>query len=75
MLRTAYEKLVDLGSSEWLAEVLPIYRRQVIGQERPLKHLRICFDEDACYEVICEEFSVTEEAISYSNSVAREMRP
>lgn len=60
MIRTAYDKVVDLGSSEWLSAV-----REQVGsygdrKVEELKHLMIYVDDGPCYEFICRTFRVEE---------------
>jgi hypothetical protein len=59
MINTAYEKLVRLDGSPWLAEVKAnsaayYAKRQATPKE--LQHLMICFDDGPCYEFICGGF-------------------
>lgn len=60
MIRTAYDRVVDLGSSEWLSAV----REQVASygdrKVEELKHLMIYVDDGPCYEFICRNFRVAE---------------
>jgi hypothetical protein len=56
MINIAYDKLVRLGDTPWLAEVSAnsssyYIRRQ--GVPKDLQHLIICFDDGPCYEVLC----------------------
>lgn len=60
MIRNAYDKVVDVGSSEWLSSVqgqLISYGSQSVDK---LKHLMIYFDDGPCYEFICCSFRVEE---------------
>jgi len=54
MVESAYDKLVDMGSTPWLLEVATAVDAR--GGTAPLKHLRICFDDGPCYDVICTGF-------------------
>lgn len=64
----AYDKIVDLGETSWLAEVRNQLRQ--CGEEAltsfsytlpdQLSHLMINFDDGPCYEFICESFQVEE---------------
>lgn len=56
-IQSAYDKLVDVGSSEWLSEANLI--RATAGKATPLRHLRICFDDGPCYEFLCADFEIT----------------
>src|SRR5437660_6196185 len=62
MIRTAYDKVVDAGSTDWLAGI----REQLVnygGQNAAeLKHLMIYFDDGPCYEFICRSFRAEETA-------------
>jgi hypothetical protein len=51
MIESAYDRLVDLGASQWLHEVKDVFKTQ--GASPALKHLRICFDDGPCYEFLC----------------------
>ncbi len=56
MISTAYDKVVDAGSTAWLAairEQLVSYGSQNVSE---LKHLMIYFDDGPCYEFICRSF-------------------
>lgn len=70
MIRNSYDKVVDVGSSEWLRSVqgqLVSYGSQGVDE---LKHLMIYFDDGPCYEFICRAFRL-EEAISSSESLSK----
>lgn len=57
MIETAYDRVADLGSSEWLDAI----RKQLgsHGQEaKDLKHLMIYFDDGPCYEFICRDLRI-----------------
>ena len=56
VIRSAYDKLTDCGTTEWLREVQDISDRVGIDK-KSLHHYRIFFDEGPCYEVICEKVS------------------
>ena len=63
MVRIAYDKVVDVGSSEWLSDIneqLVVNLAQNIGE---LKHLMIYPDDGPCYEFICRTFEVEMETI------------
>jgi hypothetical protein len=55
MFNLAYEKLVCLGKTQWLSELLKAYHGGEPADE--LKHLMICFDDGPCYEFICRNFA------------------
>jgi hypothetical protein len=57
IIKTAYDKLVDCGRSNWLIESEEISER-VSGLKKELHHYRIFFDEGPCYELICEKVSI-----------------
>ena len=44
MIRSAYDKLVDIRSSAWLSEANSIRP----DEQGSLRHLRICFDDGPC---------------------------
>lgn len=57
MIETAYDTLVDLGDTTWLAGV----KGQLAGYSSDateLRHLMIYFDDGPCYELICRSFRV-----------------
>jgi hypothetical protein len=55
MFNTAYAKLVRLGATPWLSELLKTY---ACGRQPPkeLQHLMICFDDGPCFEIVCLSF-------------------
>lgn len=57
MIESAYDELVDMGETVWLAEAKLVAQQR--GQLPNLKHLRICFDDGPCYEFICLDFELT----------------
>ncbi|MCM3870993.1 MAG: hypothetical protein ND895_09915 [Pyrinomonadaceae bacterium] len=67
LIGTAYDKVVDVGSSEWLTAI----RQQLVSYGRDvlvsfghnidgLKHLMIFFDDGPCYEFVCRALRVEE---------------
>jgi hypothetical protein len=59
MINVAYDKLVRLDGSPWLAEVKANsseYYTKRLGAPKQLQHLIICFDDGPCYEFICVGF-------------------
>lgn len=56
----AYDKVVDVGNSVWLAEIKQNLLRAEANATK-LKHLRIYFDDGPCYEFICRSFEVGSE--------------
>jgi hypothetical protein len=63
MINLAYDKLVRIKPSSWLADVVKVsdsyYRNRGQSERAPLQHLMICFDDGPCYEFICREFRMT----------------
>ena|SRR5882724_5792066 len=59
MSSMAYDRVVDLGPTEWLTQ---IQSQLVESQEDAtgLRHLMICFDDGPCYEFICRSFRAEE---------------
>jgi hypothetical protein len=53
MIETAYDKLVELGDTKYLSDII-----QELGSDRQseLKHFMIYFDDGPCYEFICNSF-------------------
>jgi len=60
MIRSAYDKVVDVGSSEWLSAVRDQLATYVGQNVDELKHLMIYLDDGPCYEFICRTFRVEE---------------
>ena len=58
MFNTAYGKLVRLGVTPWLGEVLGSSAK-TSQPSRDLQHLMICFDDGPCFEIICVRFAQT----------------
>lgn len=56
MFNTAYGRLVNLGATPWLGEVLKTYSTSPLASKE-LRHLMICFDDGPCYEIVCASFS------------------
>jgi hypothetical protein len=59
MINLAYDKLVSLDDSPWLAEVnanCASYYMKRQGAPLNLQHLMISFDDGPCYEFICVGF-------------------
>jgi hypothetical protein len=54
MVQSAYDRLVEVGSSSWLSEAHTARQREPIS----LRHLRICFDDGPCYEFLCGGFEI-----------------
>lgn len=53
----AYDKIIDVGSSNWLAEIKHNLS-ETEADSSDLKHFRIYFDDGPCYEFICRSFDV-----------------
>ncbi len=56
MFNTAYGKLVNLGVTPWLNEVLKSSAK-ASQPSKELQHLMICFDDGPCYEILCVRFN------------------
>jgi hypothetical protein len=54
LIRSAYDKLVEIRNSPWLSEANSVRW----DRPKPLRHLRICFDDGPCYEFLCAEFEI-----------------
>jgi hypothetical protein len=63
IINIAYNKLVDLGETEWLISLKGASQRHHIGASESLKHVAIFFDEGPCYEFICEGVRVSTEVV------------
>jgi hypothetical protein len=57
----AYDRLVDLGSSEWL-QVIAANVHARGGAAAGLSHLMIMFDDGPCYEIVCRSYRVIHDA-------------
>lgn len=53
----AYDKVVDLGKTDWLKEIKQNLSNSGENLDS-LKHMRIYFDDGPCYEYICKNFEV-----------------
>ena len=58
MIQSAYDKLVEIGSSTWLSDASSVRGLEPIL----LRHLRICFDDGPCYEFLCAGFELASRA-------------
>lgn len=56
----AYDKVINIGKSEWLIGIKQNLANTKIDSEN-LKHLRIYFDDGPCYEFICRSFQAVNE--------------
>jgi len=59
-MRYAYDKVLNVGLSQWLSEVIDNLS-QNNADTKNLKHLRVYFDDGPCYEFICKSFEVVSE--------------
>lgn len=60
MIRSAYDKLVDVNPSDWLTAIqgqLVSYGARNVDE---LRHLMIYLDDGPCYEFICRTFRAEE---------------
>jgi len=63
MVELAYERLIDVGTTQWLAEIkarLAEPSRLRTEAASRLRHLMIFFDSHGCYEFLCESFRLAE---------------
>lgn len=59
LIRVAYDKVIELGSTDWFSEITE--RLSAVDADVPeLNHLAIYFDDGPCYEFICKEFRALE---------------
>lgn len=73
MIEAAYDKLVSLGATPWLAEVSEPYLQHCKSSKEPpnkLQHLMIYFDDGPCYEIICASFREITGPVAASKSRA-----
>jgi len=68
MIRSAYDKLVDVENSPWLAEARSV---RTMEGDASLRHLRICFDDGPCYEFLCKGFESVRRPASALDQGAR----
>ncbi|MFO1114440.1 MAG: hypothetical protein U1E28_02050 [Beijerinckiaceae bacterium] len=60
MINATYGKLVDLGETEWLSEIVKVstvYYTKSKKTPPSLKHFAICFDDGPCFEIVCVNFN------------------
>lgn len=51
----AYDRLIDLGDTEWLNQVrLTLHENK--GDSTGLRHLMIYLDDGPCYEILCRDY-------------------
>jgi hypothetical protein len=55
-IESSYDRLVDMGETPWLLEVVATATRRKMPAN--LKHLRITFDDGPSFDVICKEHSM-----------------
>jgi hypothetical protein len=60
LITLAYDNLVDLGETNWLAALRVGSERAHFGGGKSLKHVAIFFDQGPCYEFVCEGVGVSE---------------
>jgi hypothetical protein len=60
LITLAYDNLVDLGETNWLAALRAGSEKVHFGGGKSLKHLAIFFDEGPCFEFVCEQVWVSE---------------
>src|SRR5262249_52091878 len=63
IVKLAYDKIVDVGSTEWLNAI----KSQLLKSHEDvtgLRHLVIYFDDGPCYEFICRSFQAEEQRLS-----------
>jgi hypothetical protein len=58
MFNAAYGRLIQLGTTSWLAEIHKIAANNP-RSAKDLQHLMICFDDGPCYEFICTGCSIS----------------
>ena len=60
MIENSYDKLVDLGETEWLAEGQRLADGWARGRPKlTYRHLQICVDDGPCYEFLCEGYRLS----------------
>lgn len=56
MIKSSYDTLIEVEASQWLDDATAVAKRG--GLQSELRHLRICFDDGPCYEVLCSSFEI-----------------
>lgn len=56
LIASSYDRLVELGNTDWLLQAQNSANRAP-SLTAPSKHLRICFDDGPCYEFLCSAFA------------------
>lgn len=59
IIKVAYDKVVDLGATNWFSEITESLSGNIIDLPK-LYHLAIYFDDGPCYEFVCREFRTEE---------------
>ena len=59
IIKSAYDKVTDMGETSWLNEVRAACARRVPDSSL-LRHLAVYFDDGPAYEFICRAFSVND---------------
>lgn len=60
LVNAAYNKLVDLGETEWLQKTCSNLEA-ALSDASGLQHLAVFFDDDSAYEFVCRGFKALEE--------------
>lgn len=63
IINVAYNKLVDLGQTEWLTNLRHRSEGHYFISPESLKHVGIFFDEGPFFEFICESVQVSTETV------------
>lgn len=57
MLHAAFGKVIDLGTTNWLKDVVTNLANARTGNAG-VRHLAVCFDDGPLYEFICSSFNI-----------------
>jgi hypothetical protein len=57
LIRAAYDKVIDLGATQWFSEITERLSGTFTALPE-LHHLAIFFDDGPCYEFICKEVRI-----------------
>jgi len=60
LITLAYDRLIDLGETNWPVTLRAGSERAHFGGGKLLKHVAIFFDQGPCYEFVCEGVGVSE---------------
>lgn len=66
MILTAFNKVVMVDGSDWLTQVWSVYRDKPNRTIPSLYHFIVFFDEEGCYEFLCNSFEAVQAPLTGS---------